>query len=130
MLETMLGVNKVILLGEVSEQPELRYTPEGAAVACFPITVCRALSGPGNKAQKENETFNVVAWRELAERCEDELEPGMYVYLEGRLRNHFWRDALGRQMIRTEIIAERVLVLEPEDVEADNRYDYEYQWRE
>ncbi|MGQ9554463.1 MAG: single-stranded DNA-binding protein [Anaerolineae bacterium] len=134
MLGTMLGVNRVILLGEISERPELRYTLEGSAVACFPITVCRAWSAPGSRAQKENETFNVVAWREMAERCEDELEPGTYVYLEGRLRNHCWRDALGRQMMRTEIIAERVFVLEPESIEddnhADSHYDYEYQWRD
>jgi len=126
----MLGVNKVTLLGEVGQRPELRYTPEGSAVACFPITICRVWPAPGGRTQKEYEAFNVVAWRELAERCEDELESGVYVYLEGRLRNHFWRDASGRQMMRTEVIAERLLVVEAEETEADNHYDHEYHWRE
>jgi single-strand DNA-binding protein len=124
-----------MLIGEVSERPELRFTPEGTAVACFSIAVTRVWSGPGGRAQREAEHFSVVAWRELAERCEEDLEPGDCIYLEGRLRNHTWRDMLGRQMSRTDVVAERVAVLQDEDGSEpegrpDGRYDYELQWRD
>jgi len=124
----MLGLNRVLLAGEVGDKPEVRYTPEGAAVACFSVVVSRSWAGPGGRTQRESESYGVVAWRELAERCGEDLEPGMSVYVEGRLRNHTWRDVLGRQLVRTEIVAERVIVMESEDAsEPENRYDYEYQ---
>lgn len=124
----MLGLNRVQLVGEVGEKPEVRYTPEGSAVACFSVVVTRSWAGPGGRTQREAESYGVVAWRELAERCGEDLEPGMGVYVEGRLRNHSWRDVLGRQLTRTEVIAERVIVLEPEEAgEPESRYDYEFQ---
>lgn len=124
----MLGLNRVLLVGEVGERPEVRYTPEGSAVACFTIVVGRSWAGPGGRTQREAESFGVVAWRELGERCAEDLEPGMVIHVEGRLRNHTWRDVLGRQIVRTEVIAERVVVLETEDSpDPESRYDYEYQ---
>jgi len=127
----MLGLNKVIIIGQVSERAELRYTPEGVAVVCFTVTICRPFAAPGGRALKEMDSFPVVAWRELAERCEDELQPGSDVHVEGRLRNHTWRDALGRQMSRAEIIAERIVMLDTDEpAETQGRYDYDYQWRE
>lgn len=127
----MLGLNRVTLMGEVVEKPELRYTPEGTAVAVFTIAVSRTCVPLNSRAHKEVDWFNVVAWRELAEVCADDLDVGTYIYLEGRLRNHVWRDALGRQMSRTEIIAERAAVLgQDASPGADGRYDYEYHWRD
>ena len=124
----MLGLNRVLLVGEVGDKPEVRYTPEGCAVACFSIVVGRSWAGPGGRTQRESESFCVVAWRELAERCGEDLEPGMGINVEGRLRNHSWRDVLGRQLVRTEVVAERVIVLDADDtVEPESRYDYEYQ---
>jgi single-strand DNA-binding protein len=127
----MLGLNKVMLIGEVAEKAELRYTPEGTAVACFAVSVSQPLAAANGRLQRDSECFSVVAWRELAERCEEELERGTPVYVEGRMRNHVWRDVMGRQMLRTEIIAEKVLVLTSEDAgEAERYQDYELQWRE
>ena len=127
----MLGLNRVMLIGEVGERPEVRRTPEGSAVASFNLVVGRTMVASGGRAQREAECLSVVAWRELAERCGESLEAGTCVYVEGRLRNHSWRDMLGQQLSRTEVIAERVLLLEPDDVaEPESRYDYEYQWRE
>lgn len=127
----MIGVNKVMLVGELCERPELRYTPEGTAVACFSIAVTRACAGPGMRTQRDTDCFGVVAWRDLAEYCHQELEPGMCVCLEGRLKNHTWRDVLGRQTTRTEVIAERITVMDDADwADADSRYDYEVHWRD
>jgi len=127
----VLGLNKVMLMGEVGEKAELRYTPDGTAVACFTIGVSHATATSSGKLQRGTDWFSVVTWRELAERCEEELEPGVAVYVEGRLRNHIWRDALGRQMVRTEVIAEKLVVLTADDGAYAEKYtDYEYQWRD
>lgn len=127
----MLGLNKVMLIGEVVEKPELRYTPEGTAVAVYSIAVSRPCLSPNSRAHKDTDWFSVVAWRELAELCADDLDLGTYIYLEGRLRNHTWRDAVGRQMTRTEIIAEKVAVLgQDQSSEPEGRYEYEYHWRD
>ena len=126
----MLGLNRVTLMGEVTEKPELRYTPEGTAVVAFAVAVSRACVAPHARAHKEVEWFNVVAWRELAEQCAEEFEAGTLIYLEGRLRNHVWRDALGRQVVRTEIIAERSTVLGQDPPEFDSRDDSECHWRD
>lgn len=127
----MLGLNRVTLMGEVAEKPELRYTPEGAAVAVFTMAVPRTCISSNSRPHKELDWFSVVAWRELAEFCADDLDLGTCVYLEGHLRNHTWRDAIGRQLTRTEVIAERVAVL-GQDMFSDSegRYEYEYHWRD
>ncbi len=127
-----MGLNRVTLMGEVAEKPELRYTPEGTAVTVFSVAVGRTCATPNSRPHKELDWFNVVAWRELAQLCDNELDAGTPIYLEGHLKNHIWRDAIGRQMVRTEIIVERVAVLGSDgSSEPESRYDYDYtQWRE
>lgn len=126
----MLGLNRITLIGEVTEKPELRYTPEGTAVAAFAVAVSRASVPPHSRAHKEMDWFNVVVWRELAEQCAAEFEAGTLVYLEGRLQNHVWRDAMGRQVVRTEIIAERSTVLGQDLTDSESRDDYDCHWRD
>lgn len=126
----MLGLNRVTLMGEVAEKPELRYTPEGTAVAVFTVAVSRACVPAHARAHREMDWFNVVAWRELAEQCAEEFDEGTLIYLEGRLRNHVWRDAVGRQVVRTEIIAERSTVLGQDMPESESRDDYDCHWRD
>ena len=126
----MLGLNRVTLMGEVAEKPELRYTPEGTAVAVFTVAVTRACVTAQARAHREADWFNVVAWRELAEHCADEFDVGTFIYLEGRLRNHIWRDAMGRQVVRTEIIAETSTVLGQDLPAVEGRDDYDCHWRD
>ena len=126
----MLGLNRVTLMGEVAEKPELRYTPGGTAVAVFALAVPHTCAVPHSRAHRETDWFNVVAWRELAEHCAEEFDVGTCIYLEGRLRNHVWRDAMGRQVVRTEIIVESSAVMGHEMAEPENRDDYDYHWRD
>jgi single-strand DNA-binding protein len=127
----VIGLNKVILLGQVADKPEVRYTPDGAAVACFGLAVTRLAAVSGQRPQRDTQCFSVVAWRELAELCAQDLHPGLWVYVEGRLHNHTWRDALGRPMVRTEVIAERMVVLEREGLGGhEAHYEFDSMWRE
>jgi len=122
----MLALNKVILAGEISEKPELRYTPEGTAVACFSIAVVNVSGAQNGRIHRTIERFGVVAWRQLAELCEQELDEGTAVYVEGHLTNHMWRDPVGRQMARTEVVAEKIQVIQSS---YERNRELESRWR-
>ena len=105
------GLNKVLLIGWVDGDPELRHTPNGRPVATFTIVVPRAwVSGEGEK-HDENEWFNIVAWNGLAELAADQLSSNQQVYVEGRLQTRRWQDSSGRRHFRTEVVAQELLAL-------------------
>lgn len=106
------GLNKVMIIGQLERDPEMRYTPTGRPVASFSVaTVYSWLSSEGVRHQ-ETEWFNVVAWGDLARQCHDGLERGRSVYVEGRLKTRSWEDPTGKRHYRTEIVAKDVVLMD------------------
>ena len=106
------SLNKVMIIGNLGRDPEMRYTPKGAPVTSFTVAVNRQWSGEDGP-QKETEWFNVVAWNKLAETCSQVLSKGRSVYVEGRLQTHSWDGQDGQKHYRTEVIAQTVTFLDP-----------------
>jgi single-strand DNA-binding protein len=86
----MAGVNKVILLGNLGADPEMRYTADGTAVCNFRIATTEKFKDRQGNMQERTEWHKVVAWRKLAEICGQYLAKGKQVYIEGRIRNESW----------------------------------------
>ncbi|MFZ5453649.1 MAG: single-stranded DNA-binding protein [Thermodesulfobacteriota bacterium] len=86
----MAGVNKVILLGHLGADPEMRYTADGTAVCNFRIATTERFTDRQGNRQERTEWHKVVAWRKLAEICGQYLSKGKQVYIEGRIRNETW----------------------------------------
>jgi len=105
-------VNKVILIGRLGSDPELRYTPNGDAVANFRVATNRVWKNQEGNQQERTEWHRIVAWRKLAERCGEFLKKGSHVYIEGRLETRSWDDKNGNKRYVTEIIANQMQMLE------------------
>ena len=105
----MADLNKVMILGNVGRDPEVRYTPNGSAQASFTVASNRNYRRPDGEWEKETEWFNVVAWKLLAERLSTSLQKGDRVYVEGRLHTRSWDGQDGKRQYRTEVIADKVL---------------------
>jgi single-strand DNA-binding protein len=105
------GLNKVMIIGRLGRDPEMRYTPNGRPVTAFSVAVNRSWTvGDGDK-REETEWFNVVAWGNLAEICKQHLRKGQTVYVEGRLQTRGWDDQEGKKHYRTEIVANEMIIL-------------------
>ncbi len=109
----MAGINKVILIGRLGRDPEIRYTPGGAAVANFTMATSEEWRDKetGEK-QERTEWHRVVAWRRLGEICGEYLKKGSQVYIEGRLQTRDWEDRDGNKRYTTEIIAQNMQMLD------------------
>ena len=104
-----MSVNKVILVGNLGKDPELKYTPSGAAVATFSLaTTERFKDKDGNQ---KTEWHNVIAWRQLAEICGKYLHKGKQVYIEGRIQYRTYDDRDGNKRYITEIVADQMQML-------------------
>ena len=108
----MAGLNKVMLIGNVGTDPEMRYTANGNAVTTFRIACNRNYSGPDGERKEETEWFSVVTWNKLAETCSQFLQKGRRAYVEGRLQTRSWEGPDGQRRYRTEVIANTVLFLD------------------
>jgi single-strand DNA-binding protein len=108
----MAGLNKVMLIGNVGTDPEMRYTANGSAVTTFRIACNRNFSGPDGERREETEWFNIVTWNKLAETCSQFLQKGRRAYVEGRLQTRSWEGQDGQRRYRTEVIAQTVLFLD------------------
>lgn len=108
----MAGVNKVILVGNLGRDPEIRYTPNGVAVATFSIATSEEWKDreTGEK-QERTEWHRIVAWRRLGEICGEYLHKGSQVYIEGRLQTREWEDRDGNKRYTTEIVAQNMQML-------------------
>ena len=105
------GLNKVMIIGRLGRDPEMRYTPNGRPVTAFSVAVNRSwVAGDGDK-REETEWFNVVAWGNLAEICKQYLAKGQQVYVEGRLQTRNYKDKEGVEKWRTEVVANQLLFL-------------------
>lgn len=105
------GLNKVMIIGNLGRDPEMRYTPSGRPVTSFTVATSRIWNSPDGERHEETEWFNVVAWGKLAETCRQILVKGQQVYVEGRLQTRRWEDQEGRKHFSTEIVADRMLML-------------------
>ncbi len=105
------GLNKVMVIGWLEDDPEVRQTPSGRAVASFSVATSRTWTSSEGDRHEEKEWFNVVAWGVLAEMCKEQIRRGQQVYIEGRLQTRGWEDSLGRKHFRTEVVAQDLIVL-------------------
>ena len=104
------GVNKVMLIGQLASDPELRYTYAGQPVTAFPLKTARP--HPRDETPKQAYVwYTIVAWGSLAEVCHHHFQQGQQIYVEGHLRTHGWQDEQGRRHFRTEIVAHQVIPL-------------------
>lgn len=108
----MVGLNKVMIIGNVGTEPEMRFTPNGNPVTSFRIATTRNFTGPDGDRRQETEWFTVVAWNKLAENCNQFLSKGRRAYVEGRLRTRNWEGQDGQRRTSLEIIANTVLFLD------------------
>ena len=108
----MAGLNKVMVIGNLGADPEMRYTADGNAMTSFRVAASRNYTAPDGERREETEWFSVVAWRKLAEQCSQYLQKGRRVYVEGRLRTRSWDTPEGQKRYRTEVVADRVLFLD------------------
>lgn len=107
------GVNKVILIGNLGKDPEIRYTPAGMAIANF--TIATSETRPNKDGQKEEKTewHKIVTFGKLAEICGEYLAKGRQVYIEGRIQTRAWDDKEGNKRYTTEIVANQMQMLGP-----------------
>ena len=108
----MAGLNKVMIIGNVGTEPEMRYTANGNPVTTFRIATSRNYTTPEGERKEETEWFSVVTWSRLAENCSQFLQKGRRAYVEGRLRTRSWDGPDGQRRFRTGVIPNSVLFLD------------------
>ncbi len=113
------SLNKVILIGNLTRDPELKYTPQGTAVCTFGIATNRSWKTESGDQKDEVEFHNIVAWQSLAEICSKMLRKGIRAFVEGRLQTKSWQGTDGTQKQRTEIVISDMIILEPKRVEGE-----------
>jgi single-strand DNA-binding protein len=106
------GLNKVMIIGNLGRDPEMRYTPSGKPVTSFSVAVSRSWMKPEGERSETTDWFNVVAWGRLAEICSQFLVKGSLVYVEGRLETRSWEADNGQKHFRTEVVASDVNILD------------------
>ncbi len=106
-----MSLNKVMLIGNVTKDPEIRTTPTGQNVASFSVATNMNWTDQSGQKQSRAEFHNIVAWRKLADICGQYLHKGTKVYLEGRLQTRDWVAQDGTKKYRTEVIAETMQML-------------------
>jgi len=108
----MVSVNKMIIIGNLGSEPEMRFTPNGKPVTSFNVATNWRYTAADGERKEETEWFTVVTWSRLAEQCNQFLTKGRLVYVEGRLRMHTWESQDGQKRYRNEIVADRVSFLD------------------
>ncbi len=106
------GLNKVLLIGRVGRDPEMRYTPSGRPVTTFSIATSRSWNTADGGRRTETEWFNIVAWSNLAEICKQYLAKDRLVYIEGRLQTRHWEDPEGNKHTAIEVVANEMILLD------------------
>jgi single-strand DNA-binding protein len=108
----MAGVNKVIIIGNLGKDPEVRHTPQGQAVATFSVATSESWNDKQGQKQERTEWHRIVVWGKLAELCGRYLSKGRKAYIEGRLQTRAWDDKEGQKRYTTEIVANTVQFLD------------------
>jgi len=126
------GLNKVMIIGRLGRDPEMRYTPSGRPITTFSVGTNRSWSTSDGEKRTETEWFNVVAWSNLAEICKQRLTKGQRVYIEGRLQSRHWEDQKGSRHSATEIVANEMIILDhpresvPQNTEDDRNEEFSF----
>ena len=105
------GLNKVMIIGRLGRDPEMRYTPSGRPITTFSVATSRKWNTSEGEKRSDTEWFNVVAWGSLAEICNQYLTKGHQVYIEGRLQTRKWEDDNGNKRSNIEIVAKEMIML-------------------
>ncbi|MEW6716706.1 MAG: single-stranded DNA-binding protein [Chloroflexota bacterium] len=105
------GLNKVMIIGHLGREPEMRYTTSGRPVTTFSVATSRTWTTSSGDRRTETEWFNVVTWGSLAEICKQYLNKGQQVYVEGRLQTRHWEDSDGNKRTTTEIVANEMIMI-------------------
>jgi single-strand DNA-binding protein len=111
--EAPLCLNRVMVIGNLGRDPEMRYTPDGQAVTSFSLAASRSLTTRSGQRRDATQWFNVVSWGSLAEICNEYLTKGRRVYVEGELRTRSWEQSGGKKHCRTELVADEMIMLGP-----------------
>lgn len=106
-----MSVNKVILVGNVGKDPEVKYLDNGVAVANFSLATSETYNNKNGEKVTQTEWHNIVAWRKLAEITETYIKKGMQIYIEGQIRTRNWEDKEGVKRYTTEIFASTIQML-------------------
>ena len=105
------GLNKVMIIGHLGREPEMRYTPSGRPVTTFTVATSRSWNTADGEHHTETEWFNIVTWSNLAETCKQYLTKGQQVYIEGRLQTRHWEDKEGNKHNSVEVVANEMIML-------------------
>ena len=114
----MASLNKVLVIGNCGKEPEMRFTPSGKPTTSFSVAAGRSYTTQDGERKDETEWFNIVTWGKLAEFCNQYINKGQQVYVEGRLQTRSWEGHDGVTKYRTEVIANQVLLLGAKKQEA------------
>ena len=109
------GVNKVILIGNLGADPELRYTPSGTAVTNYNMATNESWTDSSGERQERTEWHRIVVWGRLAEICNQYLRKGSKIYIEGRLQTRNWEGQDGQKRYTTEVVARDMQILDSRD---------------
>ena len=115
----MISLNRVMLIGRLGADPEVRYTPEGTPVANFSVATSQRVKKGDRWEEGEPDWHRIVAWDRLAEICSEYLNKGSRIYVEGRLRTRSWEDQEGNRKYRTEILARNLIMLDSRSSETE-----------
>jgi len=113
------SLNKVSLIGNLTRDPELRYTPQGTAVCTFGLATNRNWTDSSGQKQEEAEFHRIVAWQKLAELCSQLLFKGRKIFVEGRLQTRKWAGQDGQERQTTEIVIDNMIILDSRRREGD-----------
>jgi len=108
----MPSLNRVMIIGNLGSEPEMRFTPSGKPVTSFRVATNRVYTTSEGERKEETEWFTVVAWNKLAEQCNQFLNKGRLVYAEGRLHMRSWEGQDGQKRFRSEVVANKVVFLD------------------
>jgi single-strand DNA-binding protein len=107
------SLNKVMIIGNLGKDPEMKYTPQGTPITTFSVAVSRSRKGSDGQVIDETEWFRVVAWERLAETCNEYLHKGSKVYIEGRLQTRKYTGQDGQERQIVEVVAQEMQLLDP-----------------
>lgn len=119
----MASLNKVFLMGNLTRDPELRYTPAGAAVVNLGLAVNRYFKSKDGQNQKDTCFINVIVWGQMAEVCNQYLQKGRQVIVEGRLQSRNWKDNEGKNRTTIEVKADNVQFMQPRAKDENKEID-------
>lgn len=115
-----MNLNKAMIIGNLTRDPETRTTPSGQNVASFSVATSLTWTDNSGQQQKKTEFHNIVAWRKLADICAQYLRKGSKVYIEGRLQTNEWTGQDGVKKYRTEIVADNMIMLDRANTNNDS----------